>query len=336
MGFPTVVSPRRLLAVIRETRFPIVAVAVLVLIAVGACAGPAPGPVPERDPAFEHGTVEVDGATLHYARTGSGPPLVLLHGWLGTWWTWHKTMPELARTHTVIAFDLPGLGDSTAPPGGYDKAGTARRIRQGVAGLGYQQVQILAHDVGGHVGFAYARDFPTEVSRLAVLESPLPGFGLEDFYSMSWHFQFNATPAPIPEQLIDNDDVATYFGMFYEGSIPPAEREPYYRAYSDPADRTAGYEYYRANAADAQDNRANAASKRLPMPVLAMGADRVFGSAVAASFRQGAADVREVVAPNSGHFIPEENPRFVVDCARMFFDGVPVDPARPELAGCTR
>lgn len=326
----------------RATVHAVIATVAILVLAVAACAGPAPEHEPDRpvtsEPAFEHGTVEVDGATLHYARTGSGPPLVLLHGWPQTWWSWHEVMPALARTHTVLAFDLPGLGDSTAPPDGYDKASTARRIREAVQQLGYQQVQILAHDIGGFVGFAYARDFPAEVSRLAVLESPLPGFGLAAANSFTWHILFNSAPAPIPEQLIDDDDVSTYLGTLFEGGLSPAEREPYYRAYSDPADRTAGYEYYRALAADAEDNLANAESRRLPMPVLAMGAQGVFGSAVAASLRPVASDVREVLAPDSGHFIPEENPRFLIDCARLFFDGVPPDtaPTRPELAGCAR
>lgn len=310
-------------------------VAVLVVTLAAACSTPPPA---GSIPGVEHGSVAVDGGTIHYTRTGSGPPLILLHGWPQTWWSWHKTMPELGRSHTVIALDLPGLGDSSAPTGGYNKASTARRVRQTVQRLGFQRVQILAHDIGGAVAYAYARDFPTEVTRLAVLESPLAGFGLDDLNSFTWHILFNATRAPIPEQLIDNDDVPTYLGMLFEGNLPPADREPYYRAYSDPADRTAGYEYYRAFAADAEDNRAHAVSKRLLMPVLAMGGQRSLGSTIAASFRPVAADVREVVAPDSAHFIPEENPRFLIDCARLFFGDLPAGtpPARPELAGCAR
>lgn len=312
-------------------------VAVLVLAWSSACSARPPAEPAGSIPGVEHGVVTVDGGTIHYARTGSGPPLILLHGWPQTWWSWHKVIPELGQAHTVIALDLPGLGDSSAPAGGYDKASTARRVRQAVQQLGFQQVQILAHDIGGAVAHAYARDYPTEVSRLAVIESPLAGFGLADLNSYTWHILFNATRAPIPEQLIDNDDVPTYLGMFFEGSLPPAERELYYQAYSDPADRTAGYEYYRAFTADAEDNRAHAASKRLPMPVLAVGGQRSLESTIAASFRPVAADVREVVAPDSAHFVPEENPRFLIDCVRLFFGDVPAGapPARPELAGCT-
>jgi pimeloyl-ACP methyl ester carboxylesterase len=200
---------------------------------------------------------------------------------------------------------------------------------------------VLAHDVGSMVGYAYARDFPDEVTRLAVLDAPLPGFGLEGYYGVSWHFLFNASAAPMAETILDDDDVEAYLGHLYDlGSRDPAavDREVFFRAYADPADRSAGYEYYRALAADAEDFRAKAASTRLSVPVLAIGAQNSFGSGVAESFRGVADDVREVVAPDSGHWIPEENPRFVIDCARLFFGvGAPqsIDGAAgPELAGC--
>lgn len=328
-----------------------VALTVLVTPAAGAAARPAvvptagvageltaPEPItgPDPDlPGFQHGTVAVDGATLHFVRGGSGPPLVLLHGWPETWWSWHAVMPELAQEHTVIAFDLPGLGQSTIPTSGYDKVTTARRIRQAVHRLGYLQIELLTHDLGVLVAYPYARDFPTEVSRLAVLETPLSGFGLESFYGISWHILFNISPSPIPERIMDNEDVSTYLGMLFNGSRHPEriDQQRFFRAYASPAIRTAGYNYYRAFATDAADNQAQAQAKRLPMPVLAMGAEFAFGGAVAASFRQVGNDVREVVAPDSGHWIASENPRFLIDCAKLFFGAV-AGPPPPELANC--
>ncbi|RCG31580.1 alpha/beta hydrolase [Sphaerisporangium album] len=288
------------------------------------------------DTSFRHGFVPVDGSILHYVRGGSGPPLVLLHGWPQTWWEWHKVMPALARTHTVIAFDLPGLGDSTVPPSGFDAATTARRIRQAVHRLGFQQVKILAHDDGALVAYPYARDHPSEVSRLAVLELPLNGYGLEDAYRLSWHFLFNAAPKPLAERIISTqDDVETYLGSLFAGAQHPdaIDQEEYFRAYSRPATRSAAYEYYRAFAANAADNKANA-SKKLTMPVMAMGSQYVFGPAVADSFRQVADDVRQVVAPDAGHWIPEENPSFLINCANLFFGPSTGTPSSPALAGC--
>ncbi|MBO0851595.1 MAG: alpha/beta hydrolase [Pseudonocardia sp.] len=323
--------------------------ALALVVGVAACAGsstpvpaaPAPGAsatgTAPPGPAVEQGSVAVDGGAIHYTRAGSGPPLLLLHGWPQTSHEWYKTMPELADGHTVIAVDLPGLGESSVPSAGYDKATTARRVHEAVQRLGYREISILAHDVGGMVGFYYARDFPTEVSRLMVIEAPLPGPAVDQIKLYSWHILFNSSPAPIPERLIDDKDVSTYLGMLFGSGLSPAEQETYFQAYSDPTRRHAGYEYYRAMATDAEDIQRNAAAKPLAMPVLAVGAERGIGAMVAESFRPVARDLRAATAPGSGHFVPEQNPRFVIDCARLFFDGAQAGTApRPELTGCAR
>jgi pimeloyl-ACP methyl ester carboxylesterase len=304
-------------------------------IAYGAVEAPAAGPTADDLSAvgtaalgseFRQGRVTIDGGQIFYVISGSGPPLVLLHGWPETWWSWHSVMPALSQRFTVIALDLPGLGRSSIPASGYDKATTARRVRQAVRALGYTRV---AYD--------YARDFPADVIRLAVLETPLSGFGLEQVYGISWHLLFNASAAPVPETILDNNDVPTYLNWLFDSAThhPEAiDRPVYFAAYSDPARRTAGFNYYRAFAADAVDNQANAESKRLTMPVMAMGAEFVFGAGVAASFRAVASDVREVIAPDSGHWIPEENPTFLIKCANLFFGPIGVPPPTPDLAGC--
>ncbi|HEY0641391.1 MAG TPA: alpha/beta hydrolase [Pseudonocardiaceae bacterium] len=291
---------------------------------------------PATDTGLRHGWVTVDGGSLHYVRAGSGPAMVLLHGWPQTWWAWRDVLPALARDHTVLAFDLPGLGESAIPAAGYDKATTARRINQAVRRLGFTSAAVVGHDIGAHVAYAYARDFPAEVSRLTVVETPLPGFGLEEVFGRSWHFRFNMSAAPIPETVMDNDDVSTYLGMVFNSVyVQDAVDEPaFFRAYGSPARRTAGYEYYRAFPADAADNQAHAVDRRLTMPVAAMGGQYVFGAGVAASFRAVAADVREVIAPDAGHFVPEENPTFFVDCLRLFHGPAGVPAPRPELAAC--
>lgn len=283
---------------------------------------------------FSQGTVPVEGANLHYVKGGSGPALVLLHGWPETSWAWHKVMPELAKTHTVIAFNLPGLGKSSIPADGYDAANTARRIHQGVQALGYDKIQLMGHDLGALIAYPYAKQFPNSVTRMAVLETPLNGFGLEGVYGLSFHFGLNGSPQPIPENIVDDEDVSTYLGMLFKNTAHPEaiDTEVYYRAYSTEARRTAGYEYYRAFPANAQYNQANA-SPQVSLPVMAMGAQYVFGPGVAASFRAVASDVREVVAPDSGHFIPEENPAFLIACAGYFFGDPSVTPPA-ELASC--
>jgi pimeloyl-ACP methyl ester carboxylesterase len=317
----------------------VLAAAMIVTNAGGATAQPAAevarAGAPALGPTFRHGYVDVDGVRLHYVRGGSGPAMVLLHGWPQTWHEWQSVMPELAQSRTVIAFDLPGLGDSSHPAGGYDKATTARRIHAAVEKLGFRTVELVGHDVGALVAYPYARDFPQGVSRMIVIETPLAGFGLEDLYGVSWHFLFNASPAPIPERIMDNDDVPTYLGQIFDFTFKKdaIDRNVYYRAYTDPADRTSGYNYYRAFAADNADNRANA-SRRLAMPVIAMGGQYSFGPGVAASFSQVADDVRTVVAPDAAHFVPEENPRFLIDCSKLFFGITPGPASSPELTAC--
>jgi hypothetical protein len=130
--------------------------------------------------------------------------------------------------------------------------------------------------------------------------------------------------------------VSTYLGMIFDRARHPEaiDRQRYFAAYANPARRTAGYNYYRAFAGDAVDNQANAQAKRLTQPVLAMGAQFVFGPGVAASFRQVANDVRQVVAPDSGPWIQEETPQFLIDCAHLFFGPPTTTPPPPALTGC--
>jgi pimeloyl-ACP methyl ester carboxylesterase len=285
---------------------------------------------------FTHGTVRVSGNTvLHYVKGGSGPPVVLLHGWPQTWWIWHKVMPGLAEHHTVVAFDLPGLGDSTASRSGFEKATTAAQIHQATQRLGLGKVDLVGHDLGGLIAYPYATQFPDDVNRVVVLDTPLTGFGLEDFFGISWHFLFNMSPAPIPELILDDEDVPVYLGMLFRGAVDPStiDQQVYFDAYADPAVRTAGYEYYRAFPADAAFNQANAGVP-VDAPLLAMGSEFTFGPFVAASFEQVASDVRPVIAPGSAHFIPEERPDFVLDCLVLFLGPATGVPSRPELAGC--
>lgn len=329
-------------------------VALAVTLSAVACtatvpaAEPAPAAAVDREPAegparfapgFRHGMVAVDGGKLHYVRGGSGPPLVLLHGWMQTWWMWRDVLPDLARDHTVVAFDLPGQGDSTTPRDGYDFRTAAARVRQAVGRLGFGRVRILAHDIGASTSYRYARDFPGEVDRMIVIETLLPGFGLEEDFGRVFHYRFLSLPAPFPEQIVDDEDVETFYGLFFDGGSRHPERvgrDVYLRQLADPAERSAGYNYYRESiVTDAEDNRTGLAGHRLRMPVLAIGGQYGHGPLVAKSFRGVADDVRAVLAPDSSHFVPEENPGFVAGCARLFLGGRPPTGAPDRSrAGC--
>lgn len=286
---------------------------------------------------FRQGTVLISSGYLHYVIGGSGPVLVLLHGWPETWWEWHDVMPALAQNHTVVAFDLPGLGESSIPSSGYDAATTASRIHEAVNALGFTSVEVMAHDLGVLVAYDYARDYPGEVTRLAVLDSPLNGFGLENAYTLSFHFLLNQAASPTPENIINNqlaEQTYLNFIFTFAHTATAIDRPVYYQAYASAANREAGYNYYRAFPQNATDNTAHASDK-LTIPVLAIGGQFTFGTGVGASFDNVATDVSTVIAPNSGHFIPEEVPGFLSECAGLFFSTTPnPTPPSTEYTGC--
>lgn len=302
----------------------------------GTCAAPASPTLA----GFQQRRVAIPGDSLHFVIGGSGPVLVLLHGWPMTWWEWNTVMPSLAKTHTVIAFDLPGLGNSTVPAdGGFTVADAATRIHEAVAALGFGDVSILAHDLGVGIGYAYARLYPQSVGRLMVLDSELNGFGLEANFGFSFHFDLNMAPAPIPEDII-NDRLAevTYLNYLYSfaaktDAITGQDRNVWYGDYACPANREAGYNYYRAFSQDATFDT-NTATPKLTIPVAAMGGEDSFGTAVATSLKNVASDVHTIVAPGSGHYIPEEDPGFVAECATLFFSSNPNQTAPAGFAAC--
>lgn len=284
---------------------------------------------------FRQGQVSIPGDSLHYVVGGRGPVILLIHGWPMTWWEWHTVMPSLAQTHTVLAFDLPGLGNSTTPTdGGYTVADAAKRLNEGVTALGYSNVSIMAHDLGVGIGYAYARLYTSSVQRLLVMESELNGFGLESIFGFSFHFGLNMSASPTPENIINNRTAeVAYLNYLYDFADNPADittqdRAAWYGAYSCPAEREAGYNYYRAMAADATwDTQTN--TSKLTIPVVGMGAADSFGTATATSMTNVDSDVNTVVVPNSGHYIPEENTPFLNECASLFFYTSPTPPTAP-------
>jgi pimeloyl-ACP methyl ester carboxylesterase len=287
---------------------------------------------------FRQGQVAVPGASIHYVIGGSGPVLVLLHGWPMTWWEWHTVMPSLAQTHTVVAFDLPGLGASTAPAtDGFTAVDTATILHQAVEALGFEDVSILSHDLGVNIAYAYAQLYPQTVTKLGVVESALNGFGLESIYGNSFHFLLNMQPPPTPEDIVNNTEAeVAYLNYLYSfaenpAAITPFDRLVWYAAYGSPAKREAGYNYYRAFPQNEAYNLAHA-TPMLTMPVLAMGGDDSFGTFTGQSFEGVASDVHTVVAPNSGHYVPEENPAFLAECANLFFSSATQAPSGFE--GC--
>lgn len=275
-----------------------------------------------------HGTADLGAVRLHYVEAGSGPVLVLLHGWPQTWYSWRHVIDGLSDSFRVIAPDLRGLGDSSRPANGYDKKTIASDVERLLRErLGIDSFFLAGHDWGGGVAFALAARYPGSVRKLAILDVSIPGDGA-DYFSQGgkrWHHAFHQT-RNLPEALV-HDREALYLGWFYTNYGARADifsKEDiaeYLRTYTQPGAMKAGFEYYRAIPQDIADNEESLRAGKLAMPVLALGGDSSWGRGpqVLESLQRVATDVRGGVIPDCGHWIPEEQPETVVRDFRGFF-----------------
>ncbi|MGA7898771.1 MAG: alpha/beta hydrolase [Nitrososphaeraceae archaeon] len=277
---------------------------------------------------FSHRTASVNGIQLHYVIGGHGDPIVLLHGWPETWYEWHLVMPALAKNHTVIASDLPGLGESSKPLTGYDGKTVAQDIHQLVTQLGFKTIFLVGHDIGTQIAYSYAAAHPTEVKKLVVMDFTIPGFGPTGRMPLWWPI-FHQTP-DIPEALVQGKELM-YLSWFYHNlaynpaAITQADINEFVSHYSAPGGMRAGFEYYRAFPQDAIQNM-NYSKTKLTMPVLAVGAGyiptlggNITMPTVIYGMKTLAQNVQGITVPNSGHWIPEEQPVFLVKLLNNFF-----------------
>jgi pimeloyl-ACP methyl ester carboxylesterase len=277
---------------------------------------------------FSHHMATVNGIQLHYVLGGKGDPVVLLHGWPETWYSWHRVMPDFAKNYTVIAPDLRGLGDSSKPPSGYDGKTLAEDIHQLVTQLGSKSIFLVGHDIGTQVAYSYAVAHPTEVKKLAVMELTIPGFVPAGRMPLWWVI-FHQTP-DIPEALVQGKEMMYLSWFFHNLPFNPAaitqeDINEYVSRYSAPGGMHAGFEHYRAFPQDAIQNQ-NYSKTKLTMPVLALGGGYIptFGGnitmpTVIYGMKILAQNVIAITVPNSGHYIPEEQPKFLVDQLFKFF-----------------
>lgn len=274
--------------------------------------------------------VELDGVRLHYVTGGEGEPLVLLHGWGSTWYMWRKVMPALAERYTVIAPDLPGLGDSSVPAAGFDKATTAGRIRGLVRELDHAEINLVGHDIGLMVAYAYAAAHPGEVRRLVLVEAPIPDPSIYTFPAITesgfgaWNFGFFSFPE-MPETLIAGQE-GYFLEQFIRGltlnqeAFTDADFAEYARTYAQPGKLKASFDYFRAFPEDVAQNAAYARTP-LPMPVLALGAEGSLGGFVLQQVEGYAENVQGGVLAGSGHWVPEERPEVFLERLLPFLAG---------------
>ena len=276
-----------------------------------------------QDKAFVSRTAEIDGVKLHYMTGGHGPSIILLHGYAETSRMWTPILPLLGEKFTVIAPDLPGIGDSDIPASGLDMKTAAIRIHALANSLGVHKARVVGHDIGLMVAYAYAAQFPAEVEKLVVMDAFLPGVGgWEAVYNNPaiWHFRFNGAT---PEALVQGRE-RTYFEHFWNNfaadktrSIPEADRKAYTEAYSRPGRMRAGWAYFVSFQQAAKDF-AELSQTKLSMPVLAIGGEKSLGEALAQQMKLVASDVTVVVLKNTGHWVLEENPKETTDALVKF------------------
>jgi pimeloyl-ACP methyl ester carboxylesterase len=284
---------------------------------------PAAAQVPHFPTSFRTQEIETNGATIRLRVGGSGPAVVMLHGYGETGDMWAPMSADFAAQRTVIVPDLRGLGLSSKPAGGFDKKNQAGDVAGVLDALKIDRADIVAHDIGNMVAYAFAALHPERVTRLVVIDAPVPGVGpWEEILKnpLLWHFRFGG---PDMERLVAGRE-RIYLDRFWnEFSADPKRfteesREHYAKLYALPGAMHSGFAQFAAFDQDAADNKALLAKGKLAMPVLALGGEKSFGLTMAAVMRFAASDVTEGVVPDSGHWIMEENPKATIALVRGF------------------
>ncbi|SEO25289.1 Pimeloyl-ACP methyl ester carboxylesterase [Rhodospirillales bacterium URHD0017] len=267
--------------------------------------------------------IEADGVTIHTRVGGAGPAVVMLHGFADTGDMWAPLAAALIGERTVVVPDLRGMGLSSHPAGGYDKKTQGQDIARVLDKLGIDKADLVTHDIGNMVGYAFAAQFPARVTRWVAMDAPLPGIGPWDEIlksPMLWHFNFRG---PDMERLVAGRE-RIYLDRFWNElsanpkAIDEATRDHYAALYARPGGMHSAFEQFAAFTQDAVDNKAFAAKGKLGMPVLAIGADKSFGTVQADVLRLVASNVTGQGIANSGHWLMEEQPAATVAAITAF------------------
>jgi pimeloyl-ACP methyl ester carboxylesterase len=272
---------------------------------------------------FTEKSATVNAVRISYKIGGEGPVVVLLHGYTQTSRMWLPLLPVLAKSHTVIAPDLRGAGNSERPEAGYDKKTMAKDIRELVHQLGFSEVSIVGHDIGMMVAYAYAAQYPAEVSKVVLMDAFLPGVG--DWKSVwlrrdRWHFHFYGET---PLALVKGRE-RIYFEHFWNDfaadrtkSLPEADRQFYAAAYARDDGMKAGFEYFKNFEQDAKDFAVLSTTK-LNMPFLVLTGEKASGTFLIDQAKLVATNVSGTVVEGSGHWLMEEAPDQVIPALVTF------------------
>lgn len=271
---------------------------------------------------FKAQQIQLEGVSLHVRVGGSGPAVVLLHGFGDTGDMWAPLAAALAKDHRVVVPDLRGMGLSSKPEGGYDKKTQAGDIRAVLDKLGIAEADIVGHDIGTMVAYAYAARYPDKTTRLVVMDAPVPGVPPWEQvvrWPALWHFDLGGKDML---RLVQGRE-RIYLDRFWNDfagdprKIDEGTRVHYAKLYARPGAMRAAFAQFQSIRRDAEDN-AESAKTKLNMPVLAIGGEKSFGATEAAVMRNAATDVTELVVPASGHWLMEEAPAVTVKAVQEF------------------
>ena len=296
------------------------AIVLSILIAVSF---PAVGQTRAGGGSIESKFATVGGIKIHYLSAGHGPAVVLLHGYAETSRMWRPLIPKLTDRFTVIAPDLPGIGESEIPKDGLDMKTAAVRMHALAKSLGITKARVVGHDIGLMVAYAYAAQFPDEVEKLVVMDAFLPGVpGWELAYDSPgfWHFRFHG---PTPEALVQGRE-KIYFAYFWndlaadkDHSLPETDRVAYVASYSRPGRMRAGWAYFASWPETAKDF-AQLAQTQLTMPVLSIAGEKASAAILGPQMMRVATDVKVIELKDTGHWLMEERPKETMDALIAF------------------
>lgn len=274
-------------------------------------------------PGFRTEEIAANGTKLHVRVGGVGPAVLLIHGYGETGDMWIPLAANLMRDHLVIVPDLRGMGLSAVATDGFTKKNQAEDMAALLDQLSIRRADIVGHDIGNMVAFAFAEAHPDRTMRLVMMDAPVPGVGPWDEILKSpllWHFRFGG---PDMERLVSGRE-RIYLDRFWNDfaatrpAFPPAARVHFAKLYAAPGRMHAGFSQFAAFDQDVIDNRAFVARGPLTMPVLAVGGDHSLGATMAVIMRAAANNVTQVVVPNSGHWLVEEQPVATIGAISSF------------------
>jgi haloacetate dehalogenase len=289
-------------------------------------------PAPEFFPGFKRSTAKTSGATINFVTAGSGPPLLLLHGYPQTHIEWRDVAPELAKTFTVVAADLRGYGESSKPPDGenhlnYSKRAMAQDQVELMASLGFQKFALVGHDRGGRVAHRLALDHADRVTKLAILDI-VPTYKVlhsvtNELATANFHWWFLIQKSPMPETLIGNSAevwLRSRFERIPPGILSKEVFAEYLRSFTLPGSIHGSCEDYRAGATIDLVHDAADLDHKISCPVLILwGARGAWPKLydVLEVWRERASNVTGREMP-TGHFIAEERPDMLLEELNKF------------------